>query len=406
MLALHPFARGNDGSNKPVRIGFIGVGNRGTGLLQEVLRHPDVTVPAVCDIDEKALNRALDIVEKSRGSRPAGYQKGPEDYRRLLKRDDLDAVLIATPQESHAVMSIDAMRAGKFVGAEVPACCTVEECRELLKVQRETNAGYMMLENLLYLRSVMQVEVMAQRGAFGELTYGAGNYIHEIRAMRFNDDGSLTWRGQNIRDNAGIIYPTHAIGPVCRWMGINAKDDGDRLVSMVGMSSKPAATHAYAVERFGASSEAAKVEFRNGDTNHALIKTAKGRLIEMRYDTASPRPAGLGQYSLQGTRGAYEASRGQRMVYLEGRTSGERWEELEKYAGEFDHPRWRANAERASSSGHNGADFFVIEDFINAIRTGVSPIDVLDAVTWSVIRPLSAESLAGGSKPVAIPEFA
>jgi predicted dehydrogenase len=404
-MTLAPFVAARETPAKPVRMGFIGVGDRGTVLLREVLKHDDVVIPAVCDIDETALTRALDIVEKARGKRPEGYSKGELDYRRLLARDDVNSVLIATPQEAHAAMSIDAMRAGKFVGSEVPACCTVEECHQLVRNQRETKTGYMMLENYLYPRPVMQVLNMAQKGAFGDLTFGCGNYIHEIRSMRFNKDGSLTWRGRNARDTVGVIYPTHAIGPVCRWMGIN-QPGGDKLVSMVAMACKPLATHAYAVKKFGADSEPAKVDFKNGDTNHALIRTKMGRLIEVRYDTASPRPAGMGQYSLQGTGGAYESALGQRMVYLEGRTQGEKWEPLEQYQNEFDHPRWAKLAATAQGAGHGGGDYFVIADFLDAIRSGQSPIDVVDAVTWSVIRPLSAESIAGGGKPVDIPDFA
>ena len=157
---------------------------------------------------------------------------------------------------------------------------------------------------------------------------------------------------------------------------------------------------------FGPDSAPAKTDFRNGDTNHALIKTAKGRLIEIRYDTTSPRPAGMGQYSLQGTKGAFEAALGQRMLYLEGRTEGEKWEPLEKYVPEFRHPRWIKEGDAARSSGHYGGDYFVIADFLNSIRTGESPIDVVEAVTWSSIRPLSADSIAAGSKPVEVPDFA
>ena len=405
-MALTPFVRGSDAGKPAVRMGFIGVGARGTGLLEVVLRHEDVAVPAVCDINARNLNRALDLVEKSRGKRPEGYSNGPADYRRLLEREDVNCVLIATPQELHTDMASDAMKAGKFVGSEVPACCTIDECRRLVAAQRQTKTGYMMLENYLYSSFVMQVQNMAQKGLFGELTYGAGSYIHEIRAMKFNADGSaLTWRGENVRDNIGVIYPTHAIGPVCRWMGVNHAEGGDRLVSLVAMSSKSAATHQYAVEKFGPQSFAAKVDFKNGDTNHALIRTAKGRLIEIRYDTASPRPPGMGQYSLQGTKGAYESALGQRMVYLEGRTAGEKWEPLEKYEPQFQHPRWAKEGDRARATGHEGGDYFVIEDFINAVRSGASPIDVIEAVTWSSIRPLSADSIAGGSKPVEIPDF-
>src|SRR6185437_12142536 len=123
-------ARGDEFVLKPVSMGFIGVGSRGTTLLQQVLTHEEVQVPAVCDIDEKNLNHALDLVEKARGKRPEGYLKGPVDYRRLLERTDINSVLIATPQELHAAMASDAMRAGKFVGSEVPACCTIEECHK------------------------------------------------------------------------------------------------------------------------------------------------------------------------------------------------------------------------------------------------------------------------------------
>src|SRR5688572_276843 len=275
VLTLTPFVRATEPAS--VRMGFIGVGARGTVLLKHVLAHQGVSVPAVCDIDEQALTRACEIVEKSSGKRPEGYSRGPEDYRRLLERGDINSVLIATPQDLHAAMTLDSMKAGKFVGAEVPACCTLDECHQLVRARRELKAGYMMLENLIYPRFVMQVQNMVEKGLFGDLTYGLGNYIHDLRDRRFNPDGSLTWRGENLRDNPGIIYPTHAIGPVCRNMGIGKED---KLVSLVAMSSKPAATHEYAVEKFGADSPAAKVNFKNGDTNQALISTAKGRLIE------------------------------------------------------------------------------------------------------------------------------
>jgi predicted dehydrogenase len=388
---------------KKVVMGFIGVGNRGTVLLNHVLeQNQSIEIPAICDIDQKNLNRALDIVEKSRGKRPEGYLKGPTDYRRLLERTDLNAVLIGTPQELHARMSIDALNAGKYVGAEVPAACTIDECWELVRTAQRTKVGYMMLENLIYTQPAMQILNMVQQGLFGDLTYGAGNYIHEIRAMRFKEDGSLTWRGENVRDNIGIIYPTHAIGPVARWMGINVDDT---LKTLVAMDSRSVSNHQFAVKKFGADSPAAQVKFANGDTNHALIRTAKGRLIEIRYDTASPRPPGMDSYSLQGTKGAYQSAFGQKMIYLEGTTQGEKWEPLETYRSKYDHPRWAERAQKAASAGHGGSDYFVIEDFLSSIRSGKSAVDVYDAVTWSCLRPLSADSIRAGGRPIEIPDF-
>ena len=114
-------------------MGFIGVGREEPSCCSAVLAYDDVEVPAICDIDQENLTRALDIVEKARGKRPQGYSNGPQDYRRLLERDDINSVLIATPQELHAAMTIDSMKAGKFVGAEVPACCTIDECHQLVR---------------------------------------------------------------------------------------------------------------------------------------------------------------------------------------------------------------------------------------------------------------------------------
>src|SRR5688500_13761457 len=134
---------------KKLRVGFIGVGYRGTGLLRITLRFPDVEVPAVCDIVPAHAKRAQDLVEKAHGKRPESYEKGPHDYRRLLERGDIDAVVLGTPQEVHAEQTIDAFKAKKFVGAEVPACTTVDECWSMVRAQREHNGRYMLLENYL-----------------------------------------------------------------------------------------------------------------------------------------------------------------------------------------------------------------------------------------------------------------
>jgi len=388
---------------KKIRVGFIGVGDRGTGLLKIALRFPDVEIPAVCDIIPAHAKRAQDLVEKAHGKRPESYEQGPHDYRRLLERGDIDAVLLGTPQELHAEQTIDAFRAKKFVGAEVPACTTVDECWAMVRAQKEHDGGYMLLENYIYSSYVMQVQAMADAGLFGDLTYGFGGYIHEIRDMRFTKDGQLTWRGRNVLKNRGLVYPTHAIGPVCRWMGIDGVKDS--LQTLVAMDSKPAATKLFAAEKFGSESEPAKIDFENGDTNHALIRTKQGRLIELRYDTSSPRPAGMGQYSLQGTKGAYDSAFGLRHVYIEGRSPAHQWEPLEKYESEFQHPYWNKQAEQAKTTGHGGGDWFTIADFLQAVRTGKSPIDMIDAVTWTCIRPLSEQSIRNGSQPVEVPNF-
>src|SRR5688500_13993957 len=121
-MTMGRVALAEDASEKKIRVGFIGVGDRGTGLLRITLRLPNVEVPAVCDIAPAALTRAQALVEKAQGKKPEGYGDSETAYKKLLERDDLDAVVLGTPQELHAPMTIDAFAAKKFVGAEVPAC--------------------------------------------------------------------------------------------------------------------------------------------------------------------------------------------------------------------------------------------------------------------------------------------
>ncbi|NCO89948.1 MAG: Gfo/Idh/MocA family oxidoreductase, partial [Armatimonadetes bacterium] len=180
---------------KPIRFGFIGVGGRGTGLLQQALAHEGVEVTAICDIDEAHLNRGIDLVRKARGNEPAGHSAGPTDYRRLLTRDDVDAVLIATPMQLHGRMAADSLRAGKHVLSEVAAAVTVDECLDLVRAQKESGRTYMLAENVCYYRANLIVLNMIEQGLFGELTYAECGYVHDCRSLLFNGDGSLTWRG-------------------------------------------------------------------------------------------------------------------------------------------------------------------------------------------------------------------
>jgi predicted dehydrogenase len=132
------------GQEKPVRIGVVGVGNRGTGLLRNILDLPGVEVPALCDINEANLSRAQGIVQKAGKKAAEGYSRGIQDYRRMVERPDLDAVINATPWEWHTPIAVAAMKAGKYVGVEVPAAVTVDECWELVETSEKTGVPCML----------------------------------------------------------------------------------------------------------------------------------------------------------------------------------------------------------------------------------------------------------------------
>ncbi len=387
---------------KPVRLGVIGVGSRGTHHVRLAL-DAGIEIPALCDIKEAHLNRAIDLVRKARPSaKVAGYGEGPTDYRRMLQRDDLDAVLVATPMQDHAVMSIDALRAGKHVLSEVAAAMTLDECWGLVRAAEETGKIYMLAENCCYWRHTMMIMNMVEKGVFGDLTFAECGYVHDCRHINFESDGTLTWRGAMARDWAGNLYPTHSFGPVAQWLGINR---GDRMVSLVASSTKAAGLDDFAVKRFPEGSPAREQKFKAGDSVNTLIRTAKGRMIDLRADMYSPRPVPRTTYHhLQGLEASYESRLDS--IWIDGRTKGRKWEPLDTYAQEFDHPLWVQDRDKAEGTGHGGADYFCTQAFWNCVRTGSEPpIDACDAAAWSAIIPLSHKSILEGGAPQEIPDF-
>jgi hypothetical protein len=103
------------GASERIRLGFIGVGNRGDQLLDAFLPHTDCEVVAICDVYDPYLPAA----QKKAGGKAETYH----DFRKLLDRNDVDAVVIATPDHWHALQFVAACRAGKDVYCEKPLSC-------------------------------------------------------------------------------------------------------------------------------------------------------------------------------------------------------------------------------------------------------------------------------------------
>ena len=128
-------ARPLAGAADRINMGFIGVGGMGTGRLRQFLEQPDVNVAAVCDLDDDHLSRAVELVAKSRGTNPASIH----DYRKLLERKDVDAVVIATPDHWHALPTLTAYQAGKDAFTEKPLCHSLNEGRAMVAAARKHN---------------------------------------------------------------------------------------------------------------------------------------------------------------------------------------------------------------------------------------------------------------------------
>ncbi len=389
-----------------VKLGVVG-GRRGAAFDSALAAFQErVALTAICDLSEA-------VLANWREAHP-GIQTF-NSYDDLLEKGDCTALYIATPMPLHAPQAIRALEAGKHVISEVIAATTLEECWQLVETVEKTGLVYMLAENCCYTEPNMMILNMVEQGVFGQMTYAEGAYIHDCRRLNFDPGGEITWRGQIRREINGNFYPTHSLGPVAQWLRVN-REGGDRLLTTATWMTPAVAPQLHVREELGPDHPAAQDDYwLCGDSATTIIKTAKGAIIVLRKDSSSPRPHNTTHYVLQGSRAAYLSPRYHKddpLIWIDGLSPGHsydgaEWEPLWAYRDRYGHPRWRQWGEQARQTGHGGADFFPLEDFLDAIQKGVSPaIDVYDAATWSSIMPLSIESVARGSAPVAVPDFA
>ena len=401
--------------DRKVNIGFIGVGLRGRSHLNRILQRDDTNVVAVCDIDPDAVSSALNMVRRAGKEEAAVYSGDEYAYLKMLERDDIEGVIIATPWLWHTRMTVATMKAGKYAGVEVSAANTLEECWDLVNTYEETGTPCMILENVCYRRDVMAILNMVRQDLFGELVHLECGYQHDLREVKFNNGeqpygggvefgpsafSEAQWRTYHSVYRNGDLYPTHGIGPVAEYVNINR---GNRFMSLTSTASKTRGLHEYIVKHGGEDHPNARVRFKLGDVVTTVIKTAMDETIIVSHDTNLPRPYSLG-FRVQGTKGIWMDVN--QSIYLEERSPQHEWEPASPYLEMYDHPLWKKYAAHAEGAEHGGMDFFVDHAFVESIkRKAPAPLDAYDAAAWSAISPLSEQSIAAGSAPQAFPDF-
>lgn len=385
-----------------VRVAVIGLGMRGPGAVDRLSYIEGVDIVALCDKHADRVTKCQKILT-NKGLKEAKEFSGENGWKELLKNEQLDLVYICTPWEYHAAMSIESMKAGNHVACEVPIGMTVKECWEVVNVSEATKKHCMMLENCCYDFFEMLTLNMTRQGLFGELIHAEGAYIHDLLDLNFNKNGyDNMWRlRENIKRN-GNLYPTHGIGPIAQCMNINS---GDRMTHLVAMQTadfmmgdkarKLAAKDSFFQEFVGK-------KYR-GNMDTTLIKTEKGKTLMVQHDVSSPRPysrlhlisgtKGFAQkYPIEGISFGHSFIKADQMKELYAKYTPE----LIKHIGEL----------AKEVGGHGGMDFMMDWRLIDCLRNGL-PIDqpVYDGATWSVIVPLSADSVALNSRSVSVPDF-
>ena len=365
-----------------INVGLVGAAGRG-GSFRAALEANGARVRAVCDIRADALEEC-----KQRMGADLAYA----DYDQMLAEADVDAVVIGTPMPLHVPQAVAALERGIHVLCEVPAGVSIDECQQLVAACKASDAVYMMAENYTYMKPNVVVRALAQAGAFGDVYYAEGEYLHELKELNEVTRWRRTWQ----TGVDGVTYGTHSLGPVLQWMA------PDRVTKVCCAGSG----HHYTDPRGQPYHQESAV---------MLCKTARDALIKVRVDMLSDRPHAMTNYQLQGTDGAYESSRGgpgeRHKIWLRSVSGTIRWLDLESliatdaFAAKYLPESWRNPPAEAVRAGHGGGDYFEVLDFLNAVKGVASaPVGIHEAMDMTLPGLISQQSIAADGAWLDVPD--
>lgn len=391
-----------------VRMGIIGLGNRGQGLTQMMYHMCDqgtAEIVAMSDLDEVKCKTAIKGLSEHQSLSPQLYCSSENAWKELAKRDDIDLLLICTPWHLHTPMALYGMEQGKHVASEVPIAYTMEDCYKLVQTAEETQRHCIMIENCCYNGEELWVLNMIQNGVFGDLTHAEGAYLHDLRAHMLSDTYYQgQWRLKEHQSRNGNFYTTHGLGPISTYLNIGR---GDQFSHLTSMSSREKNLSETAVR------EGLQIDpILCGDMNTTLIRTELGKTIMLQFDVHSGSP-----YSrlnkVIGTKAVHEGYPSK--LYIDDPSElkywGHQWLQKKAYKkmrAKYEHPMIikLKDISKKFKQGHGGMDFVMMYRLTTCLNLGL-PLDlnVYDAASWSAITPLTEISVAERSSSVDIPDF-
>ena len=386
--------------SKPIRLGFVGIGGRGSYHLNAALGIEGVEVPAICELKPVRLHQAKRWVEAAGLPTPRMYDRGPTDFKRLCEEEDLDAIICCTPWEFHTPVCVAAMKNNKHAVSEVPICITLEEAWELVETYESTGKWA-----TIGLEGFGQGALlnMIQKGVFGDIVHAETGYIHDLRMVKFTPEEE-PWRLQHSLNRNGNLYPDH---PMSRMLPALDVNHGDRFDYIQSMSSNSVMLNNYAILNYGKDSPMANAKVSLGDYNASLVRTVNGKMMTIIHDTSTPHPRE--DFRLQGTKGIYLSDGGR--IYLEGVSpKPHEWEPAAKYLKQYALPSVTIPPRRGGTiEGHGGGGSQTPMNWhrlVIALRENKLPDwDVYDSVTSGAIVPLSCASVANKSQAIDFPDF-
>lgn len=392
-----------------VRVGFVGLGMRGSSAVHRFTRVSDSKITALCDIENGRVQKCAEYLENEGLPKAETYGGEEESWKQLCESNNVDLVYICTDWKNHTPIALYAMQCGKHVAIEVPAATTLDEIWSLIDMSEKTRKHCMMLENCIYDFFEMKTLAMVQAGALGEIIHVEGAYLHCLDP--FWGEYWDNWRLEYNKDNRGDVYPTHGIGPICHVLNIHR---GDRMKTLVSMDTKSFNGSKVYEQITGTACE----NFVNADQTNTLIRTENGKTMLIQHDVMTPRPYDR-RYQVVGTDGyagkypieicCLRDTSSQQTRYdalgVEKFYTGAELEQLQaNYQNPLLDPEFIAHAKRMG--GHGGMDFIMDYRLIYCLHHGLPlDMDVYDLAEWCCISDLSRISLENGFAPVEVPDF-
>ena len=411
IMQNYPF---NRCKGRPIKVGFIGIGKRGTAAVHRVSMIPWVEIVALCDKKQERVDENLAWLAKHNYRLTPKSYVGDEAYKSLCDFGDCDVIYCSTPWALHQPVAMRGLLGGKIPLIEVTSALTVDECWELVEASEKYRLPCMQLENCVYGEIELLELNLARLGKFGEINHAEGAYIHDLReiipSVKNDMNPEWEWRYDENMVHKGNRYPTHGLVPLCQTMGINR---GDRLDYLVSLESGPNNTNYELFKREILGDDDPRKKdppVAMGEMNTTLFKTVNGKSIVVQHDVSSPRP-----YSrvnlISGTRGivrdypfqcAFEDKCFDHQAH--------EWFDDKKAAEvreQYMHPLWRNVSSIAEKvGGHGGMDFIMDLRWAWCLYNGEPlDMDVYDLAATSCICELTETSVRKGSKPVSIPDF-
>ena len=394
-----------------IRIAFIGVGSRGSAAVHRVPKIPGCEATVLCDVREVAVNANQKWLVKNGYPKAKLYFGKKDSWKAACDDPDVNVVYIATPAWLHTPISIYAMNAGKHVFTEVPGSWRIDDLWNYVETSEKTRRHCMMLENVIYRDTCLLVDNLCHQGVLGTLTHADGAYIHNLTEMHLGDTyrnaakNPATLKSKGYR--RGNTYPTHPLGPICRYFDIN---HGDRLEKLVSLSCGISSWGEYIDAKFGPDSWQARMPIDKGDMNTSIIRTARGRTIMLQIDMSTPRP-NTRINLVQGSKGCFKDFP-PRLSLCDKYPAhgGKEWLDEKAFAAiraKYEHPLYRTlGAFAAKVGGHGGIDFLMDLRWAYCLQNGL-PLDmgVYDLAAWSSVVECSRRSDEGGGVPVELPDF-